>query len=72
MGDSKTLSAVKAAGAFLVIGLSLCAVGWLLRSIAGPLAFFLWLFGVPIAVLSIPFGLVAWFGTWRTNSRSEG
>lgn len=60
MNDAKPLRVAKTAGTFIAVGLSLCAIGWVLRSTVAPLAFLLWLFGVPIALLSIPIGAAVW------------
>lgn len=66
------LRAVQTAGTYLAFGLLLCAVGWLIRSVLPPVAFLLWFFGVPIAILSIPFGLVVWLGNRRDRAETAG
>jgi hypothetical protein len=59
------LRAVQTAGTYVALGLLLCVAGWLIRSVLPTVAFFMWFFGVPIAVLGVPFGLVVWLGNRR-------
>lgn len=65
MKNTGALRAAKAAGTFILVGLSLCIAGWFLSGIVPLLAFFLWLFGVPITILAIPVGTVVWLGSRR-------
>ena len=61
------LKAIRTAGAFIALGLALCLVGWLLRSVLPIVAFFSWFFGIPITVVGIPMGLVTWLGNRSTE-----
>jgi hypothetical protein len=64
------LRAIQTAGAFIALGLGLCLVGWLLRSVLPIVTFFSWFFGIPIAFLGIPMGLLTWFGNRERRDRS--
>lgn len=68
MNDANSLRVAKTVGTFIAVGLSLCAIGWVLRSTVAPLTFLLWLFGVPITILSIPIGAAVWLGGRKSSS----
>jgi hypothetical protein len=65
MGDTGALRAVKAAGTFILVGLSFCIVGLFVSSIVPSLAILLLLFGIPIAILGLPIGAIVWLASRR-------
>jgi hypothetical protein len=68
MERTELLETGKAAGALVLVGLSLCVLGWFLGPIVPPVALLMWFFGVPIILLSIPIGAAVWLG----NRQSSG
>jgi hypothetical protein len=65
MEDTGALRATKTTGTFILVGLSMCIVGWFLSTIVPSLAVLLWLFGIPIAILGLPIGAIVWLASRR-------
>lgn len=59
--DFEEMSTAKVTGVFIMIGIAIGMVGWVMLFIFPPLAFVFWGLGGIVALLAIPLGVFLWF-----------